>query len=236
MKDNKAVAHIGILLFRFSLQPQDISLFRGAINEKIDGVAHPLFHNHEGAGFSYRNSLIQYKIINGQAAIVGLGNNALGELEWFANDYDSQLTIGGRIVDDAAIEGLIARALPLEIVPDLAFCYSTTNWVPFSDEGKRKEFGFLRNDIQRIEFLEKILVNHIVTLYLSLGGEEVLQQEKIKVRILSGYEGPAGVFFIHDCPQQTFSIRFYTNARLCSDIGIGNAVTYAAGTLREERE
>ncbi|MCS6935783.1 MAG: CRISPR-associated endonuclease Cas6 [Chitinophagales bacterium] len=235
MQNSTVCVPVGTLTFEFSLPNNWMNKLRGAINQKIDAANHPLFNNHRGDEYVHENSLLQYKIIDGRAAMVAIGEGAVSELKWFAGVYDGQLRINNSAIPDAAIHRLLVRPLHAHIAPELVYCYTTPNWVPFDNIDKRREFEALHNDLQRLQFLEKLLVNHLVTLYKSIGAQAVLAARKIQVRIMSGYERPAGVFFIHGHPQQTFAIRFYTNARLCSDIGIGNAVTYAAGTLREEQ-
>lgn len=237
MKDKALITPISTLLFSFSLPSgRSIYNFRGAINSKINKQEHPLFNNHDGEKDKEEFTLVQYKILNHKAAIIGIGFDATNELNWFATQFDGKLSIENKVISNANILNLTTRYLKLDISNELKYTYSSSNWVPFKELHQRESFETLQKDVERLKVLEHRLTNHIVTLYTSLNAHELLKSQEIVVRILSGYQAPTEIpLFYKNTPHRKFSIKFLTNARLISDIGIGRAASIGGGTLIEEK-
>lgn len=59
------------IIFNLRIQENELRLFRGAIIH-LAGLEEILFHNHIEDGYRYSYPLIQYKIIQGHAAIICL--------------------------------------------------------------------------------------------------------------------------------------------------------------------
>jgi len=58
------------VLYNTEISNKEISLFRGAVLKSLGDKANVLYHNHTGEEtFRYSYPLIQYKRINGKAAI-----------------------------------------------------------------------------------------------------------------------------------------------------------------------
>ena len=73
--------HILVIRFKNEISLLEIPFFRGAILHALHGEANVLFHNHvDESSFRYSYPLIQYKRIQGKAAIVCLkeGTEAIG--------------------------------------------------------------------------------------------------------------------------------------------------------------
>ena len=63
--------HILVIRFKNEISLLEIPFFRGAILHALHGEANVLFHNHvDESSFRYSYPLIQYKRIQGKAAIV----------------------------------------------------------------------------------------------------------------------------------------------------------------------
>ncbi len=90
---------INILTIQFANEiPQyEIPLFRGAIIHSL-GNKSILFHNHEGKNFRYSYPLVQYKRIEGKAAIVCIGKGGENIHELLSTGT-TQLRIGEKGVN-----------------------------------------------------------------------------------------------------------------------------------------
>ena len=76
---------ITTVLFEGQIAPNEISAFRGAIMKMFPDEN--IYHNHEDKGFRYAYPQIQYKILEGKASIVGVGEGAESlERHWKTGD------------------------------------------------------------------------------------------------------------------------------------------------------
>ena len=65
-----------IITFKNRISNEEIPLFRGAIINNFGNRISELFHNHQNEKLRYAYPLIQYKRINGNAAILGIDEGA----------------------------------------------------------------------------------------------------------------------------------------------------------------
>ena len=70
--------NVRVLTIKFAnpLRHQQVPEFRGAVIAALD-QKRLLFHNHDEQGLRYAYPLIQYKVLDGKAAIVATGEGAL---------------------------------------------------------------------------------------------------------------------------------------------------------------
>ena len=64
---------ITIINFDLPLKQTEVQKFRGGLLALLGASAHPLMHNHTSDGLRFSYPLIQYKPIDGYAAIIGIG-------------------------------------------------------------------------------------------------------------------------------------------------------------------
>jgi len=66
------IRYILVVFTDMKMQPSDIPKLRGYFAKKYADIHH--FHNHlPGEGYDYRMPLIQYRIIEGSPAMIGIG-------------------------------------------------------------------------------------------------------------------------------------------------------------------
>lgn len=211
-----------ILKFNNSITHEEIPLFRGAINALMQ-PADILFHNHEEDGkYSYKYPLIQYKRINGKAAIVcvGEGTNAIGKL-FFENQFDVQL---GDRKASLEVESVNASQSIIQIWQD-AFTYRIHRWLPLNKENY-KEYCEMEGIAERCTFLEKKLVGNILSLGKRL---DVFFENRVACTITE-LDGPYGVW-LKDVKLMGFDATFKTNVSLPDFVGLGKSVSLGMGTV-----
>lgn len=72
-----------VLCMDTPLKSSELARFRGAVNAVVPSHS-ILFHNHCGSRLRYAYPLVQYKCIDGKAAIVAIGEGVAAMEELFA--------------------------------------------------------------------------------------------------------------------------------------------------------
>ncbi|MDR1743570.1 MAG: hypothetical protein LBR48_07105, partial [Dysgonamonadaceae bacterium] len=177
--------------FKNEISFHEIPKFRGAVVAMLQSN-NVLFHNHTDDGFRYAYPLIQYKRINGQAAIVcvGEGTEAIGEFFTSVGALRATpLRIGNREfsleLDSVKAEQMLVQvweSSPLNPADaGLPFCYQLRKWLPLNQENHHR-FSEIEDLKSRCEFLEKILVGNILSFAKGLG---IHFDKEVKVSILN---------------------------------------------------
>ena len=204
----------------------EITLFRGAVIDSLENKD-ILFHNHKEEGFRYSYPLIQYKRINGNAAIVCVdkGTEAIGE--WFSSK-NSQINLGERTVS-LEIESMKAYMTDVQCV-DTYIYYHISNWLPLNSENYSI---YTKSDglIERMEILQKVLAGNIMSF---LKGVDIYLEQQISVIItkisresIIEYKGVKLMNFYAD---------FKTNLWLPNHIGLGKGASSGFGTIMRLKE
>jgi hypothetical protein len=185
--------HSLLTTFSLPLAPADIPAFRGAVAEAA-GWEQDLFHNHaqtqvvpvdegqeeasEGpeavktakqrsqlkASYHYRYPLIQYRVIDGKAAIFALGEGAQALRRWLLTK-GSSLKMGGRDYP-LLIEGMKEAVHDIRMLPEPRG-YRLLDYQPFHQENYRK-WREAENLHQRIDLLQQVLQRQITAMAASL--------------------------------------------------------------------
>ena len=150
-----------ILTIRFENEIffKEIPAFRGAIISKVPADI-TLFHNHIDDGLRYRYPLIQYKRINGKAAIICIGDGTEAIGNFFAG-ADFNLNIGTR-QENFTIEQVKAEQWIVQVW-DNTFNYTIRKWLSFNSENY-KEFSALEGIVEKTAKLEKLLIGNILSM------------------------------------------------------------------------
>ncbi len=213
-------------LFDTSLSNHENECLRGAIIEKLRDTENPLIHNHldQNGTLRYNYPLVQYKNINGLAAIVCLGEG-LKVIEELISRCDLSFVIGTR-----AVEMRIKELLPTFFVPQIneeGFRYRITRWQALNTENYQV-YKTLETLTDRILFLEKIMTGHILALYRGLGVE-------IKTPLTCKFfhiEEPY-IDRYKEIKTTVFNADFITNASLPIYAGLGKGSSIGFGTIEE---
>ena len=216
---------IPILLIRFAneITSAEIPFFRGAIISKVPAEL-TLFHNHIDSGFRYSYPLIQYKRINGKAAIVciGEGTEAIGN---FFASADFNLQIGNRQTT-FQIENMQASQWLLQPWED-TFTYTISRWLPFNTDNYAK-YKQLNGMVERVQMLEQLLVGNILSMCTGLGvhieSEITCQVLGISREYVCEYKG---------VKMQALNLTFRTNVYLHNFIALGKGVSQGFGIVKQ---
>lgn len=210
----------------FPIRPYEVSKLRGAMLNAMED-APDLFHQHTDTGVIYRYPLIQYKVIRGKPTIVCLEDGA-DIIHHFFQNRKKPLKINGKSYQPE-IEKIYLKYHLLQVW-DRDLYFAINNWLPFNQEN-HKEYLELTSLVERTEFLERILRNHIVQFAHEL--EWDIERE-IKVRIRKVYP-PKSVTY-KGMHYESYKLDFYTNVSLPDYVGLGKAASTGFGVVWGKRD
>lgn len=217
---------VKVLTIRFKnhLNSSEVECFRGAVVSAIPN-ADTLFHNHLGdTQYRYSYPLVQYKRINGKAAIVCLGDgvDAIGE---FFSNCNFDLKIGNRDPEHFEIEQIDAKQILVQAW-DEPFRYTLRKWLPLNSDNY-KEFQQLEGLAARAAFLQRILVGNILSMCKGLG---IRLERDITCEILKMDELRS--IYYKGVKLMSFDIEFKTNVTLPDFCGLGKGVSLGMGMVK----
>lgn len=207
-------------LFDNKISTAEMPLFRGCmILLSGDNL---FFHNHDQDKFRYAYPLIQYKRINGQAAIVGI--NEGGEaIEKLAKERTFSCRLGTRVV-----EMNIADLRAENQIVDAGFSmkeYVIKRWLPLNAVNY-KTYMEKERLVDRINMLENILIGNILSfakgVHIYFDSPVICQISELESR---------GVFRYKDVELMNFSATFKTNVSLPDFIGLGKSASINNGVI-----
>ena len=213
---------IAVIQFEGKLAEREIPSFRGAVMAYADND--PLYHNHtEDAGFQFRYPLIQYKVLDGMPAIVGVDAGALSLESLFSLGDSFEWQIG-----PVMRQFIVRKKCPGYFLTDEnaagSFRYSLHKWMPFN----RENFNVWQQTTglaKKVALLDAILCGNILTLYKAFGvffereiHAEILELEQFTVT----YKGVKMV---------AFDAVIETDIALPEHLGIGKGVSHGFGVV-----
>ena len=214
------------VIYNTEISNREISLFRGAVIKSLGDKANVLYHNHTGdETFRYSYPLIQYKRINGKAAIscVEDGADIIGQ---FLTETSEPLMLGDR---ETTFE--VEKVLPEKV--DVGICetpisYSLHNWLPLNSKnyGQYKDTESL---VEKIQILERVLVGNIFSFLKGVG---IRLDEKIEISITDITNQK--LINYKQVKLMAFDIEFKANITLPSYIGIGKNASIGNGILMRQ--
>lgn len=221
--------HIRILtvVFDTKIHHKEIPLFRGAVLKSMGEKANLLYHNHTGTEtFRYSYPLIQYKRINGNAAIVCVedGVDVIGQ--YFAEFVDC-VRLGEREVRLAT-----SRVTPVRIMMqtwNTPFRYSISRWLPLNAKNYQI-YRMMNNDDERRDLLENILRGNLLSM---LKGLDIHLDDELFVRIT--YIGEPYILYNKGIGMMAFNAEFISNLSIPNNVGIGKNASIGYGVVWQER-
>ncbi len=213
------------VLFDQKITRREIVFFRGAIinsDKTPDDVA---LHGHTDEGYNYSYPLVQYKSINGQAAIVGI-ENGVSIVEQLISSFPQRLMLGRHDMDFNIVE-TYACSTDLDFV-ETPIPYKLKDWLPLSQDNYGK-YKRLTGMADQVRFLEQILVGNILSMAKGLG---IVMAERIVVSIVDVRENPSAR--LKENMLSCFDLTFTSNVRLPVFAGLGKGVSKGYGTIGKE--
>lgn len=217
--------HIKTFRLNFSnpISFNEIPYLRGAII-KITKKQEILFHNHDKDNtFRYDYPLIQYKRINGNAAIIFIERGTDKIIDFINNNKDLA-DIGNRKTT-LEIEKVDANDTIVQIW-ESEFTYSIRKYLPLNKINYEK---YIQTDdiIEKYQILENVLVGNILSFAKGMG---IYFNNKIKVTILQVDEPK--VYRFKNIKMMGFDIHFKSNVSLPDYIGLGKGVSIGFGMIK----
>lgn len=217
---------ITTILFEGQLQEREIPSFRGAILALVDN--NPLYHNHkDGDGFHFRYPLIQYKVLDGMPALVGLdaGAESLETIFKMGDSYELRIGRVSRLFTVNEKRPVFFLADDSAVGP---FRYHVRNWLPFSADNYhvwQQKTGLA----EKVSFLDSILRGNLLTLFKALG---VFFDREIHACIV---DLSSGTITYKGISMMSFDLIIQTDVALPGHLGIGKGVSHGFGVIIPDR-
>lgn len=216
--------NIAYITFKEKLCASELRFFRGAVIQMV-GTENTLFHNHlTGNHLAYGYPLVQYKLLDNRATIVGIGE-AADIVKQLADRFPAEMLIGKKKQTFNVMECTSRTYTPkIEVTPKL---YEAYNYIALTDENYKRYHSMLALT-DKISFLENIVTGNILSFLKGIG---IRIEERVECAITELHELKAkpykGIRF------DTFDIKFVSNIELPSRIGLGKSVSMGFGTVKK---
>lgn len=187
-----------------------------------------LFHNHTpDSGSIYRYPLIQYKPLFKKASIICL-NEGTDDIHYLFQRRDLSLRIGDR-QETFQIEDIHLNYFNVQCWQG-QLEYALKDWQALNQDNYQR-FQALGTEIERLQFLEKLLLGNILAFAKGIGwcpeGALQVQISRLKGSRWLPYKGRKVL---------CFSLNFRCNASFPNFIGLGKGVSVGFGSLLEIRD
>jgi len=213
-----------IVKFENELSQKAIPMFRGAVIAADDNLDDILFHSHDDDELRYAYPLIQYKTINGRAAIIGIdaGTDSLASMLY---PYERTLRVGNK-TESFKICETMACSTSVDYVKK-PVKYTISRWMPLNKENY-DVYSKTNDMIEKAELLKRMLIGNILSFAKGIG---LHLESELKIQLLSYEECKPIQFKGHK--MMAFNAQFMSNLRLPQYLGLGKGVSTGHGTIRE---
>lgn len=182
---------------------------------------HPLLHHHiQDAGYLYTYPLVQYKVLEGNACILGIeeGADVIKEI----SDQIENLVLGSSVyqVDEGV---LYQKEFNIQMGSESQYRFLSP-WVALNSNNYQK-FSSMRSWKDKKLFLNNILIGNILSLCKGLG---IIVNRKIYVHSKLENE----MIDFKGIPMAGFSGEFTVNFELPDFFGLGKGVSQGFGTIK----
>lgn len=218
---------INILTIQFAneISQHEIPLFRGAVIHSLENKP-ILFHNHVGENFRYSYPLVQYKRIEGKAAIFCIGKGIEG-IQELLSSKNFIYQIGRRNVD-MLIESIDSSQVFIGCIQKEQH-YRLHNWLPLNSYNYEK-FQKTEDLVSKVLLFEGILVGNILSLLKGIG-IHIDQQISLHITDLTSQY----ILNYKKMKLMAFDIEFMANIQLPQYIGIGKNASIGCGVLTKKQ-
>lgn len=210
------------------IRQNEIPLFRGAVIHSLGEHPNVYFHNHlDDDNFRYAYPLIQYKRLDGKAAIVCVedGVDIIGQ---FLTEVDGTLTIGDRQI--TCNTGRIQPARILVQTWKEMFNYHISRWLPLNSQNYQR-YKDIEGVVEKVSFLENILKANLLSM---LKGLDIHLEKELILKITEISDS----YLIHNkgVKMMAFNADFKCNLSIPNNIGIGKNASIGCGIVHQLRK
>ena len=210
------------------IRQNEIPLFRGAVIHSLGEHPNVYFHNHlDDDKFRYAYPFIQYKRLEGKAAIVCVedGVDIIGQ---FLTEVDGTLTIGNRQI--TCNTGRIQPARILVQTWEEMFNYHISRWLPLNSQNYQR-YKDIEGVVEKVSFLENILKANLLSM---LKGLDIHLEKELILKITEISDS----YLIHHkgVRMMAFNADFKCNLSIPNNIGIGKNASIGCGIVRQLRK
>lgn len=214
---------ITTIIFNNNLSNKETTFFRGALLNVLNSDDNMCLHNHIGEGLRYGYPLVQYKSLNGKAAVVAVGD--IGDyLEHELSCGSYTLRIGKR--EEVFEVAEVTKKRYLLKIDDAPKHYSISGYLPLTDKNYA-QYKSLVALTDKICFIENVLVGNILSFLKGIG---VHVEERLHIA-LTGIE-PVEDSVYKGISFKTYNLRFVSNIELPDNVGLGKSASVGHGTLK----
>ena len=214
------------ILFSTPLSHPMIPKFRGAIISHLEdelGESDVLFHNHIENSFRWSYPLIQYKSIDGKAAIVCL-SEGLSKLVNLFSSLEKPVLIGKKAIT-LKVDSIVPQTIFLSPMASPA-SYRLSCWLPLNSENYRR-FEGIESIKDKTVFLERILTGNILSMAKGLGIQIPFEISCTITDFTRSY-----LIESKDIKMNAYDISFNANILLPDYIGLGKHVSTGFGIIK----
>lgn len=217
------------VVFDNYLEPWEISQFRGAMAHKV-GLEHDWFHNHNNSNsptmFHYRYPLIQYKLNKNHPMLICI-DKGVEEAQRFFAQADWTLMIGEKH-HPMRLKSLNIKQFSLQILPQKRE-YRIHNWLALNQENY-KQYQQLERLSEKLDFLEPILVGHILSFATGVcweipGPIELIITDLLHIQWIKHKK----------IKKIAFNLHFKCNVFIPNFIGLGRGCSHGLGVIKENK-
>lgn len=214
------------ILFANQISKKELPLFRGAVISSLpkDNI---LFHNHiSDTTLRYSYPLIQYKRINGRAAIVCIGEGSEAIKDFFTN-FPPDIYLGEKDVH-LQVDRLYLERTSIQVCDEYT-SYHINSWLPFNKENYER-YQKLDNMTDKITMLEHILTGNILSLAKGTG-LHFEKQISCKIADIARTDS----IYYKGVRLTCINADFRCNVSIPVYIGLGKGVSIGHGVIYPER-
>lgn len=216
------------LNFNIPLRPNEINLWRGAVNRSA-GIDKSDFHNHQAGDkkYHYRYPLIQYRTWQGKAAVFGIGRGSQLLRDWIL-EAPPAVQIGKKIMP-LRLQQIKDDIQPISMTSEMQ-TYYIHNYLPFNEANYQR--WQKKEDLKAgLDILASVLVGHLLSFATGIDWQlpEHLEVQIADIHCMEKLKH-------YQVPRVAFDLSFKTNLQLPVGIGLGKGVSHGFGVLRPFRK
>lgn len=215
-----------IIRFATNIQVSEVPLLRGAIIHATGGE-NTFFHNHIGEKLRYAYPLIQYKRINGKAAIVFVGDGVNAAADYFKSNT-VEVSLNKRCVE-LELEHTDAHITTVNVWDD-TFSYNIRKYLPLNSRNYA-EYSKTDSMIDRYAIIERTLTGNILSFAKGIG---LHVSERIDLKITNC--GAPRTYIYKGVKMLGFDLEFKTNISLPDYIGLGKGASLGFGMIKKMKK